>query len=135
MKPCTVQGAGAVYGELGFPSKKNNYLTKKEFDEIDKRYIEIGEPNIDKTDRVRISCRAKNMGEQLSRYYHLFEKYPSEANTEKLHLAIMIAQILRDVNALELNDEEYVDWFIKHCSSESEEYIETILFLRKIIKG
>lgn len=68
------------------------------------------------------------MGEQLSRYYHLFEQHTGKENISALHLAILISQILRDVNVLDLNDEQYVDWFLTHCATESKEYIDLMLF-------
>ena len=120
--------------DIDYDDINNNYLTKKQFELIHKRYIEDGEPNIDKSDRDRIISRASNMGQQLSRYYHQFEKYTSKNNTESLHLAILIAQLLRDVNVLELSDKQYIDWFLTHGSNETKEYIDLMQFLKEKIK-
>lgn len=99
-----------------------------------KRYVEIGDLNIDREDTTRLMGRAANVGKELSRYYHLFNQRTNDDNTSALHLAILIAQILRDANVLELDDEKYVDWFLTHGALESKEYIELMLYLRKRVK-
>ena len=109
-------------------------FTKEEYDDIYKRYIEIGEPNIDRNDSARLMSRAVNMGNQLSRYHYLFDSRAGKDNTGSLHLAILIAQILRDAKVLELDDEKYVDWFLTHGAIESQEYIDLMLYLRERVK-
>ena len=123
--------------ELGidYDDSRNNYLTKEEYEELHKRYIEIGDPNIDKTDKPKLMGRACNMGNQLSRYYHLFIQRTHDDDYSLIHLVLLMEDIIKRAEVLELDDEKYVDWFLSHGSVESDEYISLMLSFKNMIKN
>ena len=69
---------------IDYDDSINNFLTKSQFDELHKRYVEIGDP-IDREDTTRLMDRAANMGKELSRYYHLFNQRTNDDNTSTLY--------------------------------------------------
>ena len=123
--------------ELGI---KEAVMTKKDFEEFEKRYLEDGVPDFDKSDLAAKKKRAVEMGKRLQRYYRRFQQYshlPDNLPFECLWYAIDVYRIMMDVKVLELSDEQYEEWFVRAGwrghSKETEEYVQFALNVKKYI--
>ena len=108
---------------------KDAVLTKQEHDELFRRYSYEGVLEFDKKDKTAIKQRAINMGRQLSREFWLFKH--NNGTYEKMISAIRTYQLLLDSDVLELNETEFVDWFLCGYGKQTEEYISFMLDIKK----
>lgn len=103
-------------------------ITHDGIDEVYDAYVNVGRPDFDITDRAQLMNRAITMGQKLRTCYnHINSTNPFE----RLLYSAKVQRILQDVEVLQLNDEEYVDWFLTHGSVEGQEYIRFMLRAKK----
>ena len=110
---------------------KDKLMSEEEFNNLFKTYREIGVSNFDKNNKEKLYSRALNLGEELKDNFYFFRR--NNGTYQKLTFAARICEILKDVEALKLTEDEYVNHFIKCNEKVSEEYAQFMLKFGKEI--
>ena len=103
----------------------------KEKDEILDKYVKTGIKDFDKDNKSLLMSRALNLGHKLRKEYSFFKRHNDDY--EKILTSFIIHQTLIDSLILQLNDKQYVDWFITCGGKEDKDYIELMLSLKDLI--
>lgn len=103
----------------------------KEKDELLDKYVKTGVKDFDKDNKSLLMSRALNLGYKLRREYSFFKRHNDDY--EKILTSFIIHQILVDSLVLQLNDRQYVDWFIACGGEEDKDYIELMLSFKDLV--
>ena len=104
--------------------------TQTELDELFRAYALEGRPDFDPIGNDTLMARAVNMGNRLR---ELYGQLNGISPFERLFASTGISDVLRNAEVLSLNDTQYVDWFLSHGATESDEYIRFMLRAKRWI--
>lgn len=104
-------------------------MSKQEFDDLFNHYYYVDVPYFDRNDISKIKSRAINLGKELRSEFWFFKH--NNGSYEKLYSAIRIHQLLNNSEVLELNNEQYINLFLKENSKADEQYINFMLDVKK----
>ena len=101
--------------------------------ETERKYVTIGVPEFDRSDEKILKSRAMNLGRRLSRDFRLLSE--SDDAFGRFWGGAEIYRVMKNIEVLKLNDEQYRGWFIERGYQESEEsFVSFFLVIRKAFK-
>ena len=116
--------------ELGWTDKR---FSEEVWKETERKYVTIGVPEFDRSDEKILKSRAMNLGRRLSRDFRLLSE--SDDAFGRFWGGAEIYRVMKNIEVLKLNDEQYRGWFIERGYQESEEsFVSFFLVIRKAFK-
>lgn len=110
----------------------NQLMSNEEVSHLISIYQIEGVLDFDRNDKERMKSRTNNMNKIFFREYSLYKQAGNHIE-EFEEIKHRLFEILKDVERLQLSDEEYIQWFVESYSSSIDTYKSVLLSLRGLL--